>query len=109
RDAALPALSRHGGRGAFLMPAVALFLPSWLDLAGWAGVAFASLALCGIGRLVTRGRAAAESALLAGWGVCVLVLTGWGIATPVSMYVPALALLVIGLGALLWPRTGLSA
>jgi hypothetical protein len=91
------------------MPTLALLLPSWLDLAGWAGVALASLALCGIGRLLTTGRAAPESALLAGWGVCVLVLTGWGIATPVSMDVPALALLLIGLGAHLWPRTRLSA
>ena len=58
------------------MPALVLLLPSWLDLAGWAGVALASLAMCGIGRLVTWGRAAPESALLAGWGVVVLVLTG---------------------------------
>ena len=91
------------------MPALALLLPSWLDLAGWAGVVLASLAMCGIGRLATMGRAHPESALLAGWGVCVLVLTGWGIATPASMHVPALALLVVGLAALLWPRARLSA
>jgi hypothetical protein len=91
------------------MPALALLVPSWLDLAGWAGVALASLAMCGIGRLVTRGRAAPESALLAGWGVCVLVLTGWGIVTAASMDVPALALLLIGLGALLLPRLRLGA
>ena len=91
------------------MPSLALLLPSGLDLAAWAGVALASLAMCGIGRLVTRGRAAPESALVAGWGVCVLALTGWGIATPVSMCVPALALLIIGLGALLWRRALLGA
>jgi hypothetical protein len=90
------------------MPSFALLLPTWLDLAGWAGVALASLAMCGIGRLVTGGRALPESALLAGWGVCVLLLTGWGIATPVSMRIPALALLFIGLGALLWPRVRLA-
>ena len=90
------------------MPALALLLPSWLDLAGWAGVALASLAMCGIGRLVSMGRAHPESALLAGWGVCVLVLTGWGVATPASMGVPALVLLGIGLAALLWPRARLS-
>ena len=89
------------------MPSFALLLPTWLDLAGWAGVALASLAMCGIGRLVT-GAARPESALLAGWGVCVLVLTGWGIATPVSMRIPALVLLFIGLGALLWPRARLA-
>lgn len=91
------------------MPAFALLLPSWLDLAGWAGVALASLAMCGIGRLVSGGRALPESALLAGWGVCVLVLTGWGIATPASMHIPALVLLIIGLVALLWPRVWLGA
>jgi hypothetical protein len=91
------------------MPALTLLLPSWLDLAGWGGVTLACLAMCGIGRLTTRARAAPESALLAGWGVCVLLLTGWGIATPLSMYVPALVLLVTGLGALLWPQARLRA
>ncbi|HWE76512.1 MAG TPA: hypothetical protein VG328_25335 [Stellaceae bacterium] len=64
----------------------------------------ASIAMCGIGRLITGGRALPESALLAGWGVCVLVLTGSGVATPESMRPPALALLVIGLIALVLPR-----
>jgi hypothetical protein len=89
------------------MPSFALLLPSWLDLAGWAGVVLASLAMCGIGRLVTGGRALPESALLAGWGVCVLLLTGWGIATPASLRIPALALLAVGLVALLLPRVRL--
>jgi hypothetical protein len=91
------------------MPALALLLPSWLNLAGWGGVTLACLAMCGIGRLATGGRATPESALLAGWGVCVLLLTGWGIATPLSMYVPALVLLVTGLGALLSPQARLRA
>ncbi|HXR85387.1 MAG TPA: hypothetical protein VN728_00365 [Stellaceae bacterium] len=92
-----------------MMPPIALLVPSWLDLAGWSGVALASLAMCGIGRLVTQGRAAPGSALLAGWGIVVLVLTGWGIATAASLYIPALVLLVLGLGALLWPRVRLGA
>jgi hypothetical protein len=91
------------------MPPLALLLPSSLDLAGWAGVALACLAMCGLGRLATRGRAPPESALLAGWGISVLVLNGWGIATADSLYAPALALLVIGLSALLWPRMRLGA
>jgi hypothetical protein len=91
------------------MPPLALLVPSWLALAGWGGVALASLAMIGIGRLATRGRAAPESALLAGWGVVVLLLTLWGIATPVSIYGPALVLLVIGLGALFWPPARLGA
>ncbi|HLI21086.1 MAG TPA: hypothetical protein VKV32_08210, partial [Stellaceae bacterium] len=79
------------------MPPLGLLVPSWLDLAGWAGVAVASVATMGLGRLVTRRRAPPESALIAGWGVIVLVLSGWGIATPASMYWPALALLVLGI------------
>jgi hypothetical protein len=85
------------------MPALALLLPSWLDLAGWAGVIVASLAMTGLGRLVTAGRAAPESSLLAGWGIAALVLTFWGIVTPTSLRVPAIALLLLGCGAALWP------
>jgi hypothetical protein len=85
------------------MPALALLLPSWLDLAGWAGVIVASLAMTGLGRLATAGRAAPESSLLAGWGIAALVLTFWGIVTPTSLRIPAIALLLLGCGAALWP------
>ncbi len=88
-----------------MMPPLALLLPSALDLAGWAGVIFASLVMIGIGRLATGGRATPESALIAGWGVCVLVLTAWGLATEASLRVPAFALAALGLGAQLWPGT----
>ncbi|HVA11818.1 MAG TPA: hypothetical protein VNF99_01080 [Stellaceae bacterium] len=86
------------------MPALALLVPSWLDLAGWAGVILASLAMIGVGRLATGGRATPEAALIAGWGGCVLVLTAWGIATAASLRVPGLALMALGLVAQLWPR-----
>ncbi|HEV8015442.1 MAG TPA: hypothetical protein VGP48_07895, partial [Stellaceae bacterium] len=87
-----------------MMPPLALLLPSWLDLAGWAGVALASLAMIGVGRWATAGRALPESALLAGWGACVLVLTAWGLATTASLRIPAMTLLALGLVAHFWPR-----
>jgi hypothetical protein len=85
------------------MPPLALLLPSWLDLAGWGGVIFASLVMTGIGRLATGGRATPESSLIAGWGACVLVLTAWGLVTATSLRVPAFALAALGLGAQVWP------
>ncbi|HEY3919852.1 MAG TPA: hypothetical protein VGL83_18825 [Stellaceae bacterium] len=86
------------------MPPLALLLPSWPDLAAWAGVILASLAMTGIGRLATGARSAPESALIAGWGASVLVLTAWGLVTAASLRVPAALLLALGLIALLAPR-----
>lgn len=85
------------------MPPLALLAPSSLDLAGWGGVIFASLVMTGIGRLATGGRATPESALIAGWGACVLVLTAWGLVTTASLRVPAIALAALGLIAQVWP------
>lgn len=90
------------------MPPLALLLPSGLDLAGWAGVIFASLAMIGLGRLATAGRATPESALLAGWGACVLVLTVWGLVTAASLRIPGVVLAALGFLALAWPRLRLS-
>ncbi len=81
------------------MPPVSLLVPSWLDLAGWAGVLFASVVLIGLGRLLTLGRATPEVALIAGWGGAVLVLTIWGVTTQTTLRLPAGALAVVGLAA----------
>lgn len=78
------------------MPPIGLFVPSWLDLAGWAGALFASVAFIGLGRLLTLGRATPEAAVIAGWGGAVVVLTLWGVATPSSLRSPAIALAAIG-------------
>ncbi len=86
----------------------ALLIPSGADLAGWAGVLFASLAFIGFGRLLTAGRVPVEAALIAGWGGAVLVLTFWGIVTLVNLRIPGALLSAFGLGALLLPRTRLS-
>jgi hypothetical protein len=86
------------------MPSFDLLVPSWLDLAGWAGVLFATLVFIGLGRLLSRGRATPEAALIAGWGAAVIVLTLWGVAAAVSLRLPATALAAIGLLAHGVPR-----
>lgn len=86
-----------------MIPPIGLFVPSWLDLAGWAGVIFAAIALIGFGRLLTLGRATPEAAMIAGWGGAVLVLTLWGVATPTTLRLPAIALAAIGVVAQIVP------
>src|SRR5260370_38631607 len=63
-------------------------IPSWTDLAGWAGVLAAALALTGFGRLLSLGRGAPEAALVAGWGGACLGLTLWGVATAAALRPP---------------------
>jgi hypothetical protein len=79
------------------MPAIGLFVPSWLDLAGWCGALFAGLAFMGWGRLLTAGRASPEAAMVAGWGAIVVVLTLWGVATASSLRWPAIGVAAIGI------------
>src|SRR6185312_13007873 len=50
-----------------------------------------------------KGSAPPESELLAGWGICALVFTGWGIATPISLRLPAILLATVGIAAHFWP------
>ena len=71
-----------------------LLIPSWADLAGWAGVLVAALVFIGIGRLVPDARATPETALVAGWGGACLLLTLWGVAA--SLLVPAVVVVVLG-------------
>jgi hypothetical protein len=84
-----------------------LLLPAAADLAGWAGVGFATLALLGLGRLISGGRALPEAALIAGWGAMALVLTLWGVALPLSLRWPAMLLAALGLIGLALPRSRL--
>ncbi|MDE2228879.1 MAG: hypothetical protein KGL11_07565 [Alphaproteobacteria bacterium] len=88
---------------------IALLVPSVADLAGWAGVAFAVLVFVGLGRGLTRGTAAPEIALVVGWGVACLALTAWGVALPLSLRDPAIALAMLGVAGLLMPGVGLGA
>src|ERR1700677_5128329 len=86
------------------MPALSLLLPSSLDLAGWAGVIVAALAMTGLGRIVTARRATPESALIAGWGTCAVVLTLLGIVTPMDLRFVAIALIAVGIVGLIGTR-----
>lgn len=90
------------------MAPIGLYLPSWFDLAGWAGVVFASVALMGLGRLLTAGRATPEAALIGGWGGAVVILTLWGIATPATLRLPALVLAALGILSHVLPGLRLS-
>ncbi len=81
-----------------------LLIPSWGELAGWGGVLAATLLFIGIGRLVTAGRAAPETALVAGWGGTCLLLTLWGVATSASLLFPAAFVVLLGLVGCLLPR-----
>src|SRR5229473_2766268 len=82
---------------ASFMTAMELLIPSWADLAAWAGVLVAALVFIGVGRLLSRGRAAPEAALVAGWGGACVALTLWGVATAASLRWPATAIAAAGL------------
>ena len=80
-----------------------LFLPTWLDLCGWASVLAVSLSFIGLGRLLCAGRASLETSIVAGWGAAALLLTLWGVLTPESLRYPGVALLAAGFAALAVP------
>lgn len=86
---------------------IALLVPSAVDLTGWGGVGFAALIFIGLGRALSGGRAPPEVALVAGWGIACLVLTAWGVALPLSLRGPAIALTVLGALALILRTTRL--
>ena len=88
---------------------IALLVPSLVQLVGWAAVGFAALIFIGLGRLVSRGCASPEIALIAGWGVACWILTIWGVVLPVSLRIPAAAVTAAGFFGLIWPRSRLTA
>ncbi len=87
-----------------MYPPLDLLVPTRADLAGWAGVAVAGLALAGLGRIVSGGAARPEGALVGGCGAAALALTLWGVVTPLSLRGPAIVIVVAGLVALAVPR-----
>ncbi|MEI9984943.1 MAG: hypothetical protein WDN69_18095 [Aliidongia sp.] len=75
------------------------------DLTGLAQIAAATIVLILGGRLLTRGRAGPGIQFLAGWGALCLMLTLWGVATPLSLRIPALSFALVALlGGPLMPR-----
>ena len=77
------------------------------DLVGLAQIAVATLILILGGRLLTRGRAGPGIQFLAGWGALSVLLTLWGVATPLSLRIPATGFALAALiGGPLWPRRG---
>ncbi len=89
------------------LPSLTSLVPTWLDLAGWGGVCFAAAVLLGVGRLLSRGRAAPETALLAGWGAASLVLTMVGVTSELSLRWPGVVLAALGGVGLLLPASRL--
>ncbi|GGF26315.1 hypothetical protein GCM10011611_35470 [Aliidongia dinghuensis] len=80
------------------------FLPHHLaDLAALAQMALAFLALCLVGRFVGGRQAQFEIDALAGWGLLAALLTLWGVATTLSLRIPAAAFLAAALVAVIWP------
>ncbi len=71
------------------------FLPP--SLIGLAQAGFAVFLLFGIGRLVPGTLHRPGFAILSGWGVVTLVLTGVGIVSDLNLYLPAAFLALVGL------------
>ena len=86
---------------------IALLMPSGASLLGWIGVIFAILVFIGLGRILSRGAAAPEIALVAGWGVTCFGLTLWGVITPEGLRFPAVILAAIGIIGLIAPGSRL--
>ena len=87
---------------------IALLVPGFAELAGWAAVGFAVLILIGLGRLMSRGKALPELALIAGWGIACWVLTLWGVALPITLRIPAVVLVLGGIVGLIRPQSRLT-
>lgn len=61
-------------------------------------LAFVAMGLAG--RMVCRGRWGVAVHVVAGWGALCVLLTVWGVLTPLSLRIPAIAYLVVSLGGL---------
>ncbi len=78
-------------------------MPSYAELWAFSGSVFAAAILTLIGGAVTRGTVPIEMRLLVGWGIACLVLTVWGMTMPLSLRLPAWALVAVGCASLLRP------
>ena len=80
------------------------FLPSHpADLIALTQIGLAFLAMGLVGRLVGGPRAEFETDAMAGWGLLSVLLTLWGVATSLSLRIPATGFLVAAALVLAWP------
>lgn len=82
-----------------------LLIPTAADLAEIGAVWLSALLLLSLGRVLTRGRALPEVALLAGWGVLAAVFSVWGAFVPATLplWYPAAGIAIAGAIGLLLP------
>jgi len=80
------------------------FLPHHpADLIALAQILLAFLALGLVGRFAGGPRAEFETDAMAGWGLLSILLTLWGVATSLSLRIPAAGFLVAAALVLAWP------
>jgi len=80
------------------------FLPSHpADLIALAQIGLAFLALGLVGRFAGGPRAEFETDAMAGWGLLSALLTLWGVASSLSLRLPAIGFLVAAALVLAWP------
>lgn len=77
-------------------------MPVWLLGVGQVAIAFAAMTL--VGRLILGARHGAGVQALAGWGALCLLLTLWGVLTPLSLRIPATGFLAAALGSVALTR-----
>ena len=86
------------------MGAVETLLPRLVDLHGFAAV----FVVCGIfvlaGWVLCNGCGGPEINVLVGWGAAAVVFTLWGVASPLSMKIPATGIFALAILALAFRR-----
>ncbi len=80
-----------------------LYLPSLHNLLGAVGLVVALALFLALGAAATARRGVPEIQLVAGWGLVCIVLTVWGVLTPMTMAIPVAALGAVGLVCLALP------
>src|SRR5579862_6759185 len=80
------------------------YLPQLGDMVKLAATWGVGLVLAGAGTALVGRRVGVEYRMLAGWGSLCLVLTAWGVWLPVSLRVPAIAVVIAAAAAQLTQR-----
>jgi len=86
----------------------AAFVPQLIQIEGLLAVIVAGLIMLMLGRAILGPRILPEIALIAGWGIVCLVLTLWGVSTPLTLRIPAAALVAVAAATAFIPRGELS-